>query len=246
MTKRFPEGNYNRVPTGACKRHLQVPAVLNLSAKLSELIRDRLHHLPSHVGKKNAGISRNDFRIAQVQKLASYDEPAAARLCLNLNIDLKWVCAIEHLHCANTCRSSSFENGLQKTVEENFDPGARSLSLTCQTGSCECRLGKPYGVFWRLVVLFRSCRLPNSLPHRNGFRAAFAALLQMFLHQLFVVSGNDLVHKVNPLLRCKVFHLFPPDSFLHPEHSPVAGMIHRHSWNKGMQRPNRYSDLKFS
>src|SRR5712692_10250 len=200
MTKRFPERNHNRLAAGACERHLQVYAVINLSAKLSELIRNRVHHLPPHIGKKYASISRNDFGIAQVQKLAGDDDAAAARLCLDLNIDLKWIRAIEHLSCVGACRSSSFENGLQKTVEENFDPAVRSFSLARQRGSHKSCFGKSDDVLWRLVILFRSRRLPNSLPQRNRFHTAFAALLQMFLHQLFLVSGNDLVHEVDPLL----------------------------------------------
>src|SRR5712692_10652255 len=154
MTKRFPERNHNRLAAGACERHLQVYAVINLSAKLSELIRNRVHHLPPHIGKKYASISRNDFGIAQVQKLAGDDDASTARLCLDLNIDLKWIRAIEHLSCVGACRSSSFENGLQKTVEENFDPAARSPFLTCQLGSRECRLGKPDGVLWWPVIRF--------------------------------------------------------------------------------------------
>ena len=56
-----------------------------------------MDHLPAHIRKKYASIPGNDFRIAQVQELAGNDDAAAARLGLNLHIDLKWVRAIEHL-----------------------------------------------------------------------------------------------------------------------------------------------------
>src|SRR3981189_1359686 len=99
MTKRFPERNHDRLAAGPGKRHLQVAAVVNLSAKFTELIRDCMDYLPSHIGEKYAGVLGNDFWIAQIQKLARHDDAVAPRLCFQVDIDLKGICAIEHLPC---------------------------------------------------------------------------------------------------------------------------------------------------
>src|SRR5260370_34810507 len=88
-----------------------------------------------HVGKNDADVGPHNPWIAQVQELAGDHDPVPAVLGLHLNIDLKWVRAIKHLSCASACRSSSFENRLQKTVAENFDAAASSLSLTRQRSS---------------------------------------------------------------------------------------------------------------
>src|SRR5260370_1030332 len=129
--------------------------------------------LSSHMGEDDVGVLANDSRTADVEELAGDHDLIAARPGLHLNVDLKWVRSIEHLPCASTCRSSSFENRLQKTVEENFDTAARSLSLTRQPGPCKCCLGDSDGALRRLVIRFRSRRLPNSLPQRNRFGKEF-------------------------------------------------------------------------
>src|SRR6266446_807809 len=225
-TERIPERNHNWRATGACEGHLQVSAVFNLSAELAKLICDGIYDLSPHVGKSDAGILSNDSRTAQVQELASNHDAVSAVLRLHLNIDLKGVRAIKHLPRASACRSSSFEKWLQKTVEENFDTAARSLLLTRQRGSCKRCLGESDGVLGRLVIRFRSRRLANLLPQRNCFHTTFAALLQVLLHQMFLAGAYGLIHEIDPLPGRKVFHLFPPNSFLRPERSPVDGTIH--------------------
>src|ERR1700720_318117 len=114
----IPKRNHDWGATGACERHLQVSAVFNLSAELAKLICDRIYDLSPHVGKSDAGILSNDSRAAQVQELAGNHDEVSAVLGLHLNIDLKWVRAIKHLPRASARRSSSFEEWLQKTVEE--------------------------------------------------------------------------------------------------------------------------------
>src|ERR1700687_6347125 len=185
-TERIPERNHDWRAAGACERHLQVPAVFNLSAKLAKLICDGIYDLSPHVGKSDAGILANDSRAAQVQELAGNHDAVSAVLGLHLNINLKWVRAIKHLPRAGACRSSSFEKRLQKAVEENSDATARPLFLTRQRDSCKRCLGESDGVLGRLVIRFRSRRLTNFLPQRNCFHTAFAALLQVVLHQLFL------------------------------------------------------------
>src|SRR6267143_231145 len=164
MTKRFPERDHNRRRAGTSKRQLQVAAVINLSAKFTEFVRNCMDHLPSHIGEKYASVWRNDFGIAQIQELARHDDAVAARLSFQVDIDLKGICAIEHLPCVGASRAGPFENGLQKTVEEDLDPAARSLSLTPQTGTGEHRFRKPDAVFRRKVVPFRGGGLTNLLP----------------------------------------------------------------------------------
>ena len=154
MTKRFPERNHNGRATGACKSKLQVAAVINFPAKFTELIGHGMDHLPSHIGKNYASVRRYDSGIAQIEELAGHNDAAAARLGFQLEIDLKRICAIEHLPCGGGRGSGPFENGLQKTVEEDLDPAARSLSLTQQTGAGEYRFRKPDAVCRRLVVPF--------------------------------------------------------------------------------------------
>ena len=215
-TERIPERNHNWRATGACEGHLQVSAVFNLSAELAKLICDRIYDLSLHVGKSDAGILPNDSRAAQVQELAGNHDAISAVLGLHLNIDLKWVRAIKHLPRASAPRSSSFEKRLQKTVEENFDAAARSLFLTRQHGSYKRRLGDSDDVLGRLVIRFRSRRLANLLPQRNCFQTAFAAVLQVFVHQLFLAGAHGLIHEIDPLPCRKVFHLFPPNSFRVP------------------------------
>src|SRR5260370_10573518 len=122
-----------------------------------------------------------------------------ALLGLPLTTHLKWVRGIKDLSGASACRSSSFENRLQKTVEENFDAAACSLSLTRQLSTCKRCLGDSYGAFGRLVTRFRSRQLANSLPQRNCFHAAFAALLQVSLQQLFLLCVHSLIHEIAPL-----------------------------------------------
>src|SRR5882762_6517225 len=151
MTKRFPERNHNRRRAGAGKRQLQVAAVINLSAKFTEFVRNCMDHLPSHIGEKYASVWRNDFGIAQIQQLARYHDAVAARLCFQVDIDLKGICPIEHLPCGGGSGSGPFENGLQKTVEQDLDPATRSLSLTFQTGACERRFYDPDTVLRRTV-----------------------------------------------------------------------------------------------
>src|SRR5712692_8765242 len=164
MTKRFPERNHNGRAAGACKRQLQVAAVINLSAKFTELIGNCMDQLPSHIGKKYASVPRNDVGIAQIQELACHQDAVAARLCFQVDIDLKRIRAIEHLPCGGASGAGPFENGLQKTVEEDLDPAARSLSLIFQTGACEGRLRKPNAILRRLVVPFGGGGLTNFLP----------------------------------------------------------------------------------
>src|SRR5229473_3504795 len=134
-TECIPERNHDGLASRACEGHLQVSAVLELSAELAKLIGDSVYDLTLHVRENDA---------------------VPAGLGLQLNIDLKWVRAIKHLPCDSACRSSSFENRLQKTVEENFDAAACSLSLTRQIGSCKRCLGDSDGVLGRLVICFRS------------------------------------------------------------------------------------------
>ena len=160
----FPERDHNRLAAGADKRQLEVAAVFNLSAKFAELIRSRIDHVPSHIGEKYASVRRYDSGIAQIQELAGHDDAVAARLYFQLQIDLKRIRAIEHLPCDRASGACPFENGLQKTVEEDLDPAARSLSLAHQTGVGEHRFRKPDAVFRRLVVPFRGGGLTNLLP----------------------------------------------------------------------------------
>src|SRR6267142_6369264 len=167
MTKRIPERNHDGLAAGAGKRQLEVAAVFNLSAKFAELIRNGMDHVPSHVGEKYASVRRYDCGIAQIQELARHYNAVAARLYFQLDIDLKRIRAIEHLPCDGASRAGPFENGLQKTVEEDLDPAARSLSFTHQTASGERRFRKPDAIFRGLIIPFRSCRLTNFLPQRN-------------------------------------------------------------------------------
>src|SRR6266446_5624371 len=190
-----------------------------------------------HIRKNDAGVATDNSRIAHVEKLASDHDTVPAWLGLHLNIDLKGVRAIEHLPRADTCRSSSFENGLQKTVEENLDAAARSLSLTCQPDSCEGCLGDSDRVLRRLVNRFRSRGLPNSLPQRNCFRTAFAALFQVLLHQILLAGVNSPIHKIDPMLRCKMFPFCPPT--LPGRRDDVTPSGH-----KGRQKPRKYKNLK--
>src|SRR5713101_8606106 len=224
--ERIPKRNHDWRATGACEGHLQVSAVFNLSTKLAKLICDRIYDLSAHVGKSDAGILANDSRTAQVQELAGNHDAISAVLGLDLNIDLKGVRAIKHLPRASARRSSSFEKRLEKTVEENFDAAFRTLLLTSQRGPRKRCLGKSDGVLGRLVICFRSRRLANSLPQRNCFHTAFTALLQVLLHQMFLAGAHGLIHEIDPLPCRKVFHLFPPNSSLCPERSPVDGTIH--------------------
>src|SRR5260370_42360442 len=80
-----------------------------------------------------------------------------------------------------------------------------------------------------VVILFRSRRLPNSLPQRNRFVAAFASLPQVSLHQLLLVGADSLINRINPILRPKMTHFFPPTSFPLPNHSPATGTIYHPS-----------------
>src|SRR5882672_2865281 len=243
MTKRFPERNHNRRAAGACKSQLQVAAVINLSAKFTELIGNCMNHLPAHIGKKYTSVPRNDVGTAQIQELACHQDAVAARLSFQVDIDLKGICAIEHLPCGGASGAGPFENGLQKTVEEDLDPAARSLSLIFQTGACERRLRKPNAILWRLVVPFRGGGLTNLLPHGDCLHAAFAALLQVFLHQRFLAGGHDLVHKIDPLLCRKMFHLFPPESFPAASALPSAQDGQSALVHKGMWREKKYKEL---
>src|SRR6267142_478722 len=164
----------------------------------------------------DAGLSPGNAGIAQVQQLAGDHDAVAIRLGFHLNVNLKGVCSIKHLSGASTDRSSSFEKRLQKTVEENFDAAACSLSLNRQSGSCEGCLSDSDGIQLRLVNRFQSRVLPNSLPQRNGFLTAFTTLVQVLLHQTLLVHSHSLIHEIDPILGRKVFHAFPPDSFLCP------------------------------
>src|SRR5260370_21265215 len=94
-----------------------------------------MHDLSPHVGENDAGALADDSRTAHIQELAGDHDAVTARPGLHLNVDLKWVRSIEHLSRASTCRSSSFQNRLQKTVEENSDAPAPSLSFTRQPAS---------------------------------------------------------------------------------------------------------------
>src|ERR1700674_101718 len=225
-TERIPERNHDWRATGACERHLQVSAVFNLSTKLAKLICDGIYDLSPHVGKTDAGILANDSRSAQVQELAGNHDAVSAVLGLHLNIDLKWVRAIKHLPRASACRASSFEKRLQKTVKENFDAAACSLFLSRQRGPCKRCLGESDGVLGRLVIHFRSRRLANFLPQRNCFHTAFAALLQVLLHQLSLAGAHGLIHEIDPLPCPKVFHLFPPKFLSVSRALPSNGTIH--------------------
>jgi len=155
-TECIPERNHDGLASRACEGHLQVSAVLELSAELAKLIGDSVYDLTLHVRENDASVAPDDPWIAQVEELAGDHDAVPAGLGLQLNIDLKWVRAIKHLPCDSACRSSSFENRLQKTVEENFDAAACSLSLTRQIGSCKRCLGDSDGVLGRLVICFRS------------------------------------------------------------------------------------------
>src|SRR6266513_2694430 len=199
ITKRIPERNHDWRADGVCERHLQVSAVLNLSTKLAKLIGHGIHDFSAHVGKSDARAFVKDSRIAQVQELPSNHDEVPASRRLHLNINLKWVRAIKHLPCASACRSSSFESRLKKAVEEKFD-AARSLSLTRQPGFRKRGLGESHGVLRRLVVRFRSRRFPNFLPQRNCLSTAFAALLEVALHQLLLVGFHSLIHEIDPPL----------------------------------------------
>src|SRR5436309_6576874 len=185
-------------------------------AELAKLIGEGMHHVFLQIRENDAGVAPDDFGIAPVANLAGDHDAVLAWLGLDLDIDLKRVGAIKHLPGTRTCRSSSFENGLQKTVKENLDAAARSLSLICQSGSCKGRLGDSDRVLRRLVIRFRSRGLPYPFPQGNCLGTTLAALLQVLFHQLSFADVNGLIHKIDPILRRKMFHYLPPRSFLRP------------------------------
>jgi len=55
-TERIPERNHDWLAAGSCEGHLQVTAVLNLSAELAKLIGDGAHDVSLHVGENEAGV----------------------------------------------------------------------------------------------------------------------------------------------------------------------------------------------
>src|SRR5439155_1751637 len=79
-----------------------------------------------HVRKNDAGVATDNSRIGHVEKLAGDHDAVPTGLGFHLNVDLKWVRAIEHLPRPSTCGSSSFEYRLEQAVEENLDAAAGS------------------------------------------------------------------------------------------------------------------------
>src|SRR5437762_3655162 len=120
-----------------------------------------------HVRKNDAGVATDNSRIGHVEKLAGDHDAVPTGLGFHLNVDLKWVRAIEHLPCPSTCGSSSFEYRLEKTVEENLDAAAGSLSLIRQLRSCKGCLGDSDRLLRRPITRFRGCGLPDSLDRKS-------------------------------------------------------------------------------
>src|SRR5207249_12221553 len=120
-----------------------------------------------HVRKNDAGVATDNSRIGHVEKLAGDHDAVPTGLGFQLNVDLKWVRAREHLPCPSTCGSSSFEFRLEKTVEENLDAAAGSRSLIRQPRSCKGGLGASDRLLRRPITRFRARGLADSLPVRN-------------------------------------------------------------------------------
>jgi hypothetical protein len=116
MAERIAHGNHDGLSRRALKRHLQVTAVLDFAGELSMLIADCMHNMAAHVGERNGYILSDHSRIAQIQQLAGDHEMSAAGLGLNLQVDLKWVRAVEHLSGAASRRAGSFDNRAPSTT----------------------------------------------------------------------------------------------------------------------------------
>src|SRR6266849_1649568 len=74
-TECIPERNHDGLASRACEGHLQVSAVLELSAELAKLIGDSVYDLTLHVRENDASVAPDDPWIAQLfatTKLYSY------------------------------------------------------------------------------------------------------------------------------------------------------------------------------
>src|SRR5205085_8723826 len=207
--ERIAQRNHNGLATRTCKRHLQVSAVLNLARKFAVLIAHRMRHMTPQIRKRDVHVLPGNSRIAQVQELAGNQQIAAPGLRFNLQVNLKWVRAIEHLPGIDSRRPGPCGSGLQKAVEEDRDAAPGFLSLATQPRGRKSCLSDPQGRGRRLITRFRRRELLYALPQRNRFPAAFAPLFQVVSHFLPTPGRNRLIYKIDPLLRCKVLHGSP-------------------------------------
>src|SRR5882757_7766951 len=93
---------FHAFSAGRCgESQLQVSAILDFTTEFSEFVGNRVHHVSVHIGNEYAGADSDNLRIAQIQKLARYDNPVSAGFHLKLHVDLIRVSSIEHLACAS-------------------------------------------------------------------------------------------------------------------------------------------------
>src|SRR5580700_6909497 len=102
--------------------------------------------------------------MAEIEQLASDDQAVAARIGLDLNVDLIWVSSIKHLSCSYYDRTSSGDGWLQEAVEQDVDD-ASGLFFWLRHACCGERcFGKAHSTGWRLIAVFCGCRSADLLP----------------------------------------------------------------------------------